>query len=185
MLDTTHTSEPSNAIEFRPIARGAWSLVARQRVDIARNELFPFFADAANLARLTPPEVGFRILTPLPIAMAAGALIDYEIRLRGLPMQWRTEITAWNPPIEFSDVQLRGPYAEWIHEHRFIELSPRSTLVEDHVTYRLPLGWLGAMAGPLVRHQLRRIFTFRREVIARLTPGTMHNRVVQGSTPGL
>jgi ligand-binding SRPBCC domain-containing protein len=141
-----------------------------------RRDLFPFFADAANLARITPPELGFHVLTPQPIAMRAGAMIDYEIRLWGIPMSWRTEITVWHPPVEFVDTQLSGPYAEWVHRHRFIELTPDSTLVEDYVRFRLPLGRLGTLAAPIVRRQLRRIFDYRRAVIARLD---------YGSTPGL
>jgi ligand-binding SRPBCC domain-containing protein len=130
--------------------------------------VFPFFADAANLARITPREVGFRIITPLPIAMGVGALIDYTLQLWGIPIRWRTAITVWNPPVEFVDVQLRGPYAEWIHHHRFVELGPDATLVEDIVRFRLPLGRLGAVGGPIVRGQLRRIFAYRRAAIAAL-----------------
>ena len=97
--------------------------------------------------------------------MGVGTLIDYRIRLWGVSLDWRTEISEWNPPIEFVDTQLRGPYGEWVHRHRFIELPDESTLVEDHVRFRLPLGRLGAVAGPLVRHQLRRIFAFRQTVM--------------------
>ena len=168
MLDTKQTPADGHSIEIRRETETTWSLTARQHVAIARDELFPFFADARNLARITPPEIGFTILTPAPIVMQAGARIDYRIRLWGVPLRWRTAITAWRPPVEFVDTQLRGPYAEWVHRHRFIELSPTHTLVEDVVRFRLPLGRLGAVATPLFRRQLRRIFTFRRDVIAQL-----------------
>jgi len=167
MLDSTTGREAERA-EFRREDATTWSLGTIQRVSVPRDDLFPFFADAANLARITPPEVGFHILTPQPIAMRAGTLIDYRIRLWGIPMPWRTEITTWNPPNEFVDTQRRGPYALWVHRHRFIALTERSTLVEDYVRFQLPLGRLGAIASSTVRRQLRRIFDYRRSAIARL-----------------
>ncbi|HEX6059879.1 MAG TPA: SRPBCC family protein [Gemmatimonadaceae bacterium] len=147
---------------------GRWVLRARQRIPLPRAELFPFFADATNLARITPPSMRFVIETPLPIAMCEGALIDYRISMQGAPMRWRTLISRWDPPHEFVDEQLRGPYAEWHHRHRFTPLDDGATLVEDEVRFRLPLGPLGALAGPLVRWQLRRIFRYRREALAAL-----------------
>ena len=155
-------------VRIEPAVGGAWVLRARQRIPLGRAELFPFFADAANLGRITPPEMRFEILTPLPVAMREGALIDYRIRVRGVPMRWRTLISRWSPPHEFVDEQLRGPYAEWRHLHRFTPLADGSTLAEDEVRFRLPFGPLGAVTAPLVRWQLRRIFRYRREAIARL-----------------
>lgn len=168
MLDTEHTPDALDQISLSRESDNSWSLTARQKLELPRSEVFPFFADATNLARITPPELGFQILTPTPLLMRVGALIDYRITLWGLPLRWRTEITAWNPPIEFVDTQLRGPYAEWVHRHRFVELGPGTTLIEDVVRFRLPLGRLGALGGPFVRRQLRRIFAYRRDVIAGL-----------------
>lgn len=169
-------NKDAERIEFRKEGERKWSLRAVQRVRVPRRDLFPFFADAGNLARITPPELGFHILTPQPVAMSAGTLIDYQIRLWGIPLSWRTEITGWNPPLEFVDTQLRGPYAEWVHRHRFIAVTEGSTLVEDYIQFQLPMGRLGALAAPVVRRQLRRIFDYRRDAIARLH---------YGSTPGL
>ena len=170
MLDTPRTGD-AEQVEFRQLDATRWSLQAIQRLSVPRGDVFHFFADAGNLARITPPELGFHILTPQPIAMRAGALIDYRIRLWGIAMSWRTEISTWNPPIEFVDTQLRGPYAEWVHRHRFIAVTEDSTLVEDYVQFRLPMRQFGAIASPIVRRQLRRIFDYRRSAIARLKIG--------------
>lgn len=129
-------------------------------------EVFPFFSAAENLAQITPPELGFRIVTPPPIAMGEGARIDYRISLFGLPMKWRTHITAWQPPHAFEDDQERGPYARWLHRHEFEEI-PGGTRIVDRVEIRLPLSPLGDLAWPLVRLQLRRIFRYRQVAVAK------------------
>ena len=126
-------------------------------------QVFDFFSAAENLDLLTPPWVRFSILTPLPIEMAVGTIIDYRIRLRGVPVTWRSEITEWQPPLAFCDEQRRGPYRFWIHRHTFQE-TPDGTLVTDHVDYGV-LG--GALVNRLfVARELRRIFDYRK---ARLT----------------
>ncbi len=138
-------------------------LEAEQVVPRIRDEVFPFFADASNLETLTPPWLGFRILTPRPILMRPGTIIDYRISLRGIPMRWRTLISTWEPPYRFVDEQLRGPYARWVHEHTFDEV-PGGTLCRDRVSYALPVGGqLGRWAHTLfVRRDLERIFAYRR-----------------------
>jgi ligand-binding SRPBCC domain-containing protein len=102
-----------------------------------RDQVFAFFADAANLARITPPELGFEIVTPRPIHLSQGACIEYRLNLFGIPFSWHTEIQRWNPPEAFVDVQRRGPYKHWVHTHRFRE-EQGATMIEDEVQYALP-----------------------------------------------
>lgn len=134
-----------------------------------RAEIFPFFAEARNLETITPPWLRFEVLTPAPIVMRTGALIDYRIRVHGLPIRWRTEIAAWDPPHRFIDVQSSGPYKLWHHTHSFEERGG-STLCRDEVRYS-PRG--GALMDWLfVRRDVERIFAFRREKLRELFGGT-------------
>ncbi|MBW3628772.1 MAG: SRPBCC family protein [Gemmatimonadetes bacterium] len=125
-----------------------------------REEVFEFFAAAENLQRITPPELGFEITTALPISMGAGALIDYRLRLLGVPFRWRTRIARWEPGNAFVDEQISGPYALWVHTHTFRD-AQGGTLVRDEVRYRLPGFPFGEVAYPLVRLQVGRIFDYR------------------------
>ncbi|HUR34915.1 MAG TPA: SRPBCC family protein [Vicinamibacterales bacterium] len=136
-------------------------LHAETWVSLPPEDVFPFFADAANLQQLTPPWLHFAISTPQPIAMRAGTLIEYRIRLHGIPLAWLTEIVAYDPPRVFVDRQLRGPYRRWIHTHQF-QPERGGTLLLDHVEFDL-LG--GALVAPLIRRDLRHIFTHRHEAL--------------------
>jgi hypothetical protein len=130
-------------------------------------EVFAFFSDANNLEAITPRQLDFRILTPGPIRLAAGARIDYQLRLYGIPLKWATLIERWEPPHEFGDVQLRGPYRVWRHTHRFVSEGAGTRIVDD-VEYELPLGPLGRLVDALwTRREVARIFGYRSEVIAR------------------
>lgn len=142
-----------------------YQLTRRQLIPLPLDRVFPFFERPENLARLTPASLGFRILTPLPIAMKSGSLIDYTVRVLGLPVRWTTLITDYDPPRSFADVQLQGPYSFWHHTHQF-EVVEGGTLMTDTVRYVMAFGWLGRLVHALfVRRQLDRIFDYRSGVL--------------------
>lgn len=135
-----------------------------------RPDVFAFLADPANLARVMPPWLGVRLLTP-NVRMEAGAVLDFRVAWLGVPLSWRLFVREWDPPYRFVDVQVNGPYARWEHRHRLLE-EGEGTWIEDRVTYRLPAGLLGRAAhGLLVGRQLRAAWAYRRErLIALLAP---------------
>ncbi len=142
-----------------------YRLEQSQFIPKARGDVFSFFADTSNLERITPAFLHFHILTPRPIPMKPGALIDYQLRLCGVPFRWKTRIETFEPGSFFTDVQLSGPYRRWHHRHEFVEVSG-GTEMKDIVDYELPLGRLGVAARWLfVRHALDRIFDYRRTAI--------------------
>jgi len=158
-------------------------LERRQWLPLALDQTFAFFAEPENLPRITPPWLGFRILTPRPLRMARGLRIDYRVRVLGVPVRWRSLISVYDPPHRFCDVQLAGPYRRWEHTHRF-QAEGGGTLVHDRVVYDPPLGPLGgALDALLIRRQLDAIFGYRRERIAALlAPG--QERVGTSDGPG-
>ena len=127
-----------------------------------KTTVFNFFADPLNLEGLTPKWLHFKILTPLPLPMKPGVLIDYRLRLYGIPLRWQSEITVWEPPSRFIDTQTRGPYSSWIHEHTFVERDG-GTVVGDTVVYAVPGGRIVNQL--LVAPGLERIFRYRHEVL--------------------
>ena len=131
-------------------------------------DVFGFFAEARNLERITPAWLRFEVVTPEPIRMGPGTLIDYRLRVRGVPLRWTSRIEEWETDRAFADRQVRGPYRVWHHRHEF-EARADGTVVRDRVLYALPLGPLGALArAAVVRRDLERIFDFRREAVRRL-----------------
>lgn len=143
--------------------------VAHQDVPVPRPEVFAFFSDPANLQRLTPPWLSFRILTPEPLPRGEGALFEYRLRVRGLSLRWRTLIEEWREGEQFVDRQVPGPYALWHHTHIFEELPGGGTRILDRVRYRAPFGLLGRLATALIiRRDVGRIFAYRQTVITEL-----------------
>ncbi len=149
-------------------------LTSSQLVPRPRDEVFAFFAQPGNLARITPPDLGFDIRSS-DMAMRAGLGIEYRIRpLLGIPITWRTRIERYDPPDGFVDVQESGPYRRWEHRHTFLD-DPAGTLVRDEVTYELPLGRLGDLAHDrLVRPRLEAIFRHRGRVVASILGAVDH-----------
>ena len=142
-------------------------LERRQRVGLPVERAFEFYGDAFNLEAITPPWLGFAVTTPAPVTMAAGAHLDYRLRLHGVPVRWRTRIEEWEPPHRFVDVQVSGPYSLWEHTHEFEPAGAGATMISDRVRYALPLGPLGDLAHRLfVRRDVERIFDYRREAVA-------------------
>ena len=145
-------------------------LVRKTVVKRPLNEVFEFFSKAENLNLLTPPELEFKILSPLPIAMKKGARIDYRIKLNGIPFSWKTEITDWQQGKYFVDEQLKGPYRIWHHTHSFTE-TKEGTEMTDTVKYLAP-GWF---LEPIVHHlivksRVEKIFDFRNQKLEELFP---------------
>jgi len=149
------------------------TLLAQQVITARREQAWDFFSNPRNLPQVTPPGLGFTILTPdLPSQVYAGLMIAYRVRpLAGIPLTWLTEITHVRPGEYFIDEQRVGPYAVWHHEHWFREVGGGRLELSDRVTYVLPFGPLGNLAHPwLVKPQLDRIFAFRQEAVRRLFP---------------
>lgn len=163
-------------------SKGLQTLHREAVVPALLDDTFAFFAEAANLERLTPPWINFRIRTPLPIAMREGAVIDYDIRLYGMPVPWRTRIDVWEPGVRFVDRQISGPYLWWHHEHRFAA-EGGGTRIIDHVEF-VPRA--AAMTARLVARDVERIFEFRRVALLSLfaSPPGPKRETAPMPTPG-
>jgi len=159
------------SIEIRREGRG-YRLESEIILPRPIEEVFDFFADAQNLESITPPLLHFEVLTRGPIELRQGRLIDYRLRLHGMPLRWQSEISAWEPPYRFVDEQRRGPYRRWVHEHRF-ERCAEGTRAIDRVRYEVPGGDL--VHKLFVEPDLRRIFVYRAE--------RLRERFGGGSTP--
>ena len=152
-----------------------YTLRREQWVASPLQRIFPFFAQPENLALITPPSLRFRLLTPRPVDMEKGRIIDYTIRVMGLPVRWRTLITGYEPPRCFVDEQISGPYSFWHHTHRF-EPRDGGTLLYDEVHYVLPLALIAPVRGLVytlyVRPSMEQIFDYRKQVFTLLFGGT-------------
>jgi len=138
-----------------------------QRVEVPVEQAFAFYGDALNLEPLTPPWLHFELTTAGELAFQPGTLLDYRLRLHGVPVRWRTRIETWEPPARFVDTQVKGPYSLWEHTHLFEPDGSGATVIRDRVLYAIPLGPLGALAHRLfVRRDLERIFDYRRDAAA-------------------
>ncbi|MHC5209803.1 MAG: SRPBCC family protein [Planctomycetota bacterium] len=148
----------------------AFHFNASQRIGRPLADVFAFFADVRNLEAVTPPWLCFKLSGASDDALHEGAEIEARLRLRGVPMRWRSRITCWCPPHKFVDEQVRGPYRKWHHLHTFDTLPDGATMVVDYVEYAVPGGSLfeRLVERLFVRPDLERIFAWRRRRIAEL-----------------
>jgi ligand-binding SRPBCC domain-containing protein len=139
-----------------------------QRVEVPIERAFDFYGDAVNLEPMTPPWLHFEVTTPGELILRPGTLLDYKLKLHGVPVRWRTRIEIWEPPVRFVDIQVKGPYAHWEHTHLFEPDGDAATVIHDRVRYAIPLGPLGALAHRLfVVRDLERIFDYRGEAVSK------------------
>lgn len=143
-----------------------YKLVKSQFIDTPINEVFSFFEKPENLQEITPPYLNFKIITPSPIKMEEGQVISYKIKLRGIPLTWKSLISLYDPPNSFIDEQIRGPYAIWHHTHTFKE-EDGGTMIEDEVKYAIPFSIIGRICNHLfIKNDLNKIFQYRKEKIS-------------------
>jgi len=148
----------------------AYVLERSQVIPASPGEVFAFFSDPGNLARITPPWLRFRIHGEPPARLSAGSRIEYRIVWSVATLRWVTRIVSWDPPRGFVDEQERGPYRAWVHAHTF-RPAPGGVRMDDRVEYELPWGPLGRLVHRLrVRRQIEEIFDFRRRAIEELFP---------------
>ncbi|MFT5288253.1 MAG: ligand-binding SRPBCC domain-containing protein [Planctomycetota bacterium] len=146
-----------------------YDLKSQLRLERSVQEVFPFFTDPRNLEALTPSFLNFRVLGMSTDEIGEGTEIDYSLKLRGIPIRWRSQITDWNPPFDFVDTQIRGPYRFWHHLHGF-QADGDATIATDHVTYAVYGG--GLVHRWFVRPELERIFDYRKTRMTELLPET-------------
>ncbi len=145
-----------------------YTLESNQFINKPIEEVFQFFSKPENLSVITPAKLGFKILSPNPVKMEVGRLIDYNIYLMGIPIHWRTLITDYEPPNMFVDQQIKGPYAMWHHTHTFHKVKG-GVEIKDRVVYSIPFGFLGRLLNYLwIKRDLNNIFLHRKKVIDKL-----------------
>ena len=139
-----------------------FTIEAEVRLPAPIDEMWAFFSNARNLELLTPAFLRFSVLTPEPIEMKPGTLIDYRLRVRGVPIRWQSRISEWDPPYRFLDEQTRGPYRFWIHEHTF-EPDGDETIARDFVRYDHVGGRI--VNRLMVGRDVKAIFDYRRRML--------------------
>jgi len=173
----------NQSINIKPHPEKGFILRAELVLRRPLEEVFDFFSRAENLEAITPDFLQFRIASPLPIEMKTGALIDYRLKLHGVPIKWRTEIAFWEPPFRFVDQQLWGPYKRWHHEHTFKAIDGITTLATDEVHYIPRFGSL--VHKWFVKPDLLKIFGYRQERLAELLGGSIRPQAAPVRTPQL
>ena len=144
----------------------------KQKIPMNILDVFDFFSSPENLSKITPTRLGFNIMTPRPIEMKEGQLIDYTIKILAVPIRWTSMITSYDPPHMFVDQQIKGPYSMWHHTHTFKQLDANHTEVEDEILYAMPLGFVGDMVHSVyVKKDLESIFRYRETTIGKLLVG--------------
>lgn len=157
-----------SAILDQDYSRGYSKFYKKCWLPLPIEAVFKFFSQASNLEKITPPWLNFRILSAPAGDLKQGSVIDYRLKIHKVPLFWRTEISSWNPPCEFTDTQIKGPYQFWQHTHSFSALGS-GTLMKDKVIYRLPMGYIGrVVAGAYVRNDVAKIFSYRNDIILNL-----------------
>ncbi|MFT5299878.1 MAG: ligand-binding SRPBCC domain-containing protein [Mariniblastus sp.] len=168
-------------IQIKKDSVRGYRLCTEMDVKLPRTEVFDFFSDAMQLERITPPWVKFSVVTPQPIEMRSGLLLDYRLKIHSIPIGWRTEIREWAPPEKFIDIQLKGPYRQWHHEHLFEDLGNGWTRVKDQVHY-IPRG--GSLIHRfMVKPDLVKIFTFRQDRLTEIFNERIENRASASNPP--
>jgi ligand-binding SRPBCC domain-containing protein len=162
-MPVSHDASTDRALTIERQPNGDYLLLAKQTFPQSPEALFPFFAEARNLERITPALLSFQVLTPEPIEMREGVTIDYRLKIRGVPVRWRSLIKAWEPPHRFIDEQLKGPYRKWHHEHVLEPTDAGGTCMTDRVTYAVPGGAL--INKLVVERDVRAIFNYRMDTL--------------------
>jgi ligand-binding SRPBCC domain-containing protein len=156
-----------------------YKLQRSQLIKRCQTEIFDFFKSPENLIKITPSNVGFNILTPRPIKMHTGTVLDYTINILGFKVRWTTLITEYDEPNRFADVSIKGPYSFWYHKHTFVK-TDEGTTMNDEVIYALPYGFLGRLVHSIwVKKQLNYIFDFRAKIIEEEFGEDINNSVSQ------
>ena len=148
-----------------------YTLEVKQFIQLPISEVFDFFSNPNNLELITPNNLKFTIKTESPIVMRLGLTIDYSLRIRGFPVKWTSLISEYNPPYNFIDEQVIGPYSKWHHEHKFIE-KDKGTEIIDKIKYSLPFGYIGQLVHILfVKRDLEKKFNYRKKIINQISKG--------------